>query len=119
MGAVSPELQLPVSELPTKMITHLGEGTPVTVSVQDAGDARTRVAVTEPRPLRRPVPRPAGTDDESGRDLAPPAATGLLRGVDRSPGSRTVWCEPPGPAEPPDAGRVTDAGGGLLLITDG
>ncbi|MCZ7459128.1 ATP-binding protein [Streptomyces sp. WMMC940] len=119
VGAEWPELQLCVSELVTNVIAHLGEGTPVTVSVSVADDGRTRVAVTDPYPLRWPVPRPAEGDDESGRGLALLDAVSMRWGVDRGPDGKTVWCEPAGPEVPWDAGRVTDVREGLLLITDG
>ncbi|MFG2757757.1 ATP-binding protein [Streptomyces wuyuanensis] len=109
IGAACPELQLCVSELVTNVIIHLGEGTPVTVSVLRAREGRTRVAVTDPYPRRWPVPRPAGTHDESGRGLALLDAVSLRWGVDRGPDSKTVWCEVAGPEVPCDAGRVTDA----------
>ncbi|WP_374196772.1 ATP-binding protein [Streptomyces sp. ISL-100] len=93
-GQACPDLQLCVSELLSNVITHLGEGTPVTVHItRTADNARTRVEVTDPDPRVWPVLRQAICDDESGRGLALLAAVSLRWGVNQGPGSKTVWCE--------------------------
>ncbi|MFD3541661.1 ATP-binding protein [Streptomyces sp. NPDC058662] len=88
----SPDVELCVSELLTNALTHLGEGTPVTLRVTGRA-ARTRVELTDPAPHARPVPRQAADGDESGRGLALLDALTLQWGVIQGPGSKTVWCE--------------------------
>ncbi|MEW2139146.1 ATP-binding protein [Streptomyces sp. NPDC005409] len=97
LGAgASPDAELCVSELLTNVITHVGEGTPVTLRISDSGRAaRTRVELTDPDPRAWPVPRQAGESDESGRGLALLAAVALRWGVRRAPDGKTVWCELP------------------------
>ncbi|MGR8009386.1 ATP-binding protein [Streptomyces hypolithicus] len=88
-----PDLQLCVSELLSNVITHLGEGTPVTVHITRTPDGRTRVEVTDPDPRVWPVLRHAADSDESGRGLAILGAVSLRWGVSQGPDSKTVWCE--------------------------
>ncbi|MEU8773239.1 ATP-binding protein [Streptomyces sp. NPDC048606] len=89
-----PEAELCVSELLTNVITHLGEGTPVTLRITGDGRAtRTRVELTDPDPRAWPVPRRAADGDESGRGLALLEAVSLRWGVSPAPGGKTVWCE--------------------------
>jgi anti-sigma regulatory factor (Ser/Thr protein kinase) len=93
LGRPCPELQLCVSELLTNVITHLGEGTPVTLRITGRA-ARVRVELTDPDPRARPVLRRAAATDESGRGLALLDAVALRWGVDRGEdGTKTVWCE--------------------------
>lgn len=90
----SPDAELCVSELLTNVITHLGEGTPVTLRITGSGRAtRTRVELTDPDPHAWPVPRQAAGTDESGRGLALLDAVALRWGVDQGPRTKTVWCE--------------------------
>ncbi|MDI3419769.1 ATP-binding protein [Streptomyces luteolus] len=85
----SPEVELCVSELLTNVITHLGEGTPVTIDVSP-----TRVAVSDPDPHTLPVPRQhQDPGAESGRGLMLLAAVSARWGVTRRPDGKTVWCE--------------------------
>ncbi|MEU8460772.1 ATP-binding protein [Streptomyces sp. NPDC029003] len=118
-----PDAELCVSELLTNVITHLGEGTPVTLRVTGTGRAArtTRVELTDPDP-RGPVPRTAADDAESGRGLALLAAVALRWGVDRRPGGKTVWCElagaagaGPSPAPRGEQRHSPDARGCVLL----
>ncbi|MFJ4775362.1 ATP-binding protein [Streptomyces sp. NPDC088762] len=98
LGAeVCPEAaELCVSELLSNVITHLGEGTPVTLRISGSGRAtRTRVELTDPDPRAWPEPRQATDEDESGRGLALLAAVALRWGVRRGPRGKTVWCELP------------------------
>ncbi|MFF8607858.1 ATP-binding protein [Streptomyces sp. NPDC015346] len=89
------DLQLCVSELLANVITHVGEGTPVTLHVRATADGRTRVEVTDPDPRVWPVLRDATGGDESGRGLALLDAVSVRWGVEAGPGpgSKTVWCE--------------------------
>lgn len=96
LGVPCPEVQLCVSELLTNAIKHLGEGTPVTLTVTGA-DGRTRVAVTDPEPYAWLVVRAAGPDDENGRGLMLLDALATRWGVEQGPEGKTVWCELPPP----------------------
>ncbi|MGW2668723.1 ATP-binding protein [Streptomyces sp. NPDC001272] len=91
----SADAELCVSELLGNVITHLGEGTPVTLRVTGRA-TRTRVELTDPDPHAWPVlPKEATDADESGRGLALLAAVSLRWGVSREPHGKTVWCELP------------------------
>ncbi|MEV0410389.1 ATP-binding protein [Streptomyces sp. NPDC050448] len=92
LGSACPEVQLCVSELLTNVITHLGEGTPVTLRITGRA-TRTRVELTDPDPHAWPVLRRAADADESGRGLALLAAVSTRWGVLQGPHSKTVWCE--------------------------
>ncbi|MFF4328065.1 ATP-binding protein [Streptomyces sp. NPDC048387] len=96
LGAdASADAELCVSELLGNVITHLGEGTPVTLRITGRA-TRTRVELTDPDPHAWPVPRAAATGtDESGRGLALLAAVSLRWGVSRERHGKTVWCELP------------------------
>ncbi|MFF3317560.1 ATP-binding protein [Streptomyces sp. NPDC003035] len=88
-----PDLQLCVSELLANVITHVGEGTPVTLHVRATADGRTRVEVTDPDPRVWPVLRDATGEDESGRGLALLEALSVRWGVEQAADRKTVWCE--------------------------
>ncbi|MET9885273.1 ATP-binding protein [Streptomyces sp. NPDC006430] len=92
LGSVCPDAELCVSELLTNVITHLGEGTPVTLRITGRA-TRTRVELTDPDPRVWPVLRQAGDGDESGRGLALLDAVAVRWGVSRGPDGKTVWCE--------------------------
>ncbi|MBT2404028.1 MULTISPECIES: ATP-binding protein [unclassified Streptomyces] len=94
----SADAELCVSELLTNVITHLGEGTPVTLHITGTGDGRTRVELTDPDPRVWPVPRQAADEDESGRGLALLDAVAARWGVHPGPhAGKTVWAELPHP----------------------
>ncbi|MEU9081626.1 ATP-binding protein [Streptomyces sp. NPDC048357] len=94
LGDASHDAELCVSELLANVITHLGEGTPVTLRITGTGRAaRTRVELTDPDPRVWPVLRQAADTDESGRGLALLDAVALRWGVIRGLGTKTVWCE--------------------------
>ncbi len=93
LGEPCADAQLCLSELLSNVITHVGEGTPVTVRVTRTDDRRTRLEVTDPDPRAWPVLRRATGSDESGRGLALLNAVALRWGVEPGPGSKTVWCE--------------------------
>ncbi|MDJ0380709.1 ATP-binding protein [Streptomyces sp. G-G2] len=88
-----PELLLCVSEILTNVITHVGEGTPVTLRVTGTADGRTRVELTDPDPRVWPVLRHVDADAECGRGLALLDAVTLRWGVLQGPDTKTVWCE--------------------------
>ncbi|WP_309032942.1 ATP-binding protein [Streptomyces alfalfae] len=87
------DVRLCASELLTNVIDHLGEGTPVTVRVHDAGAGRVRVEVTDPDPRALPVLCRASDACESGRGLALVDAVAVRWGVEQGPDRKTVWCE--------------------------
>ncbi|MBT2395804.1 ATP-binding protein [Streptomyces sp. ISL-100] len=94
LGAPCADVQLCVSELLTNVITHVGEGTPVTLRVSETRDRRTtRVEVTDPDPRALPVHLKAAADAESGRGMALLAAVALRWGIRQGADSKTVWCE--------------------------
>ncbi|KUM74805.1 ATP-binding protein [Streptomyces curacoi] len=95
LGVPCPEVQLCASELLTNVITHLGEGTPVTMSLSRTETGDVRLAVTDPDPHAWLVLRRPGADDETGRGLLLLDAVARRWGVDRTPGGKTVWCELP------------------------
>ncbi|MFI6004241.1 ATP-binding protein [Streptomyces sp. NPDC051366] len=86
------DAELCVSELLSNVITHLGEGTPVTLRISGRA-TRTRVELTDPDPRVWPVLRQAADSDESGRGLALLGAVALRWGVTQGPRAKTVWCE--------------------------
>ncbi|MFG3258272.1 ATP-binding protein [Streptomyces sp. NPDC048172] len=94
-----------VSELVTNVITHVGEGSPVSVRLSWTG-GRARLAVTDPAPDAVPVrqegPRP---DAESGRGIALVDALAARWGVERHAGAKTVWCELAAPGDDRSAVR--------------
>ncbi|MEU7063961.1 ATP-binding protein [Streptomyces sp. NPDC046161] len=92
LGEPCADVQLCVSELLANVITHLGEGTPVTLRVTGRA-ARTRVELTDPDPRAWPVLRRATEADEGGRGLALLDAVALRWGVTQGAGCKTVWCE--------------------------
>lgn len=92
-----PDAELCVSELLSNVITHLGEGTPVTLRITGRA-TRTRVELTDPDPRVWPAPRQAAGTDESGRGLVLLEAVSLRWGVRQEPAGKTVWCELGGPA---------------------
>ncbi|MFF3453135.1 ATP-binding protein [Streptomyces sp. NPDC002730] len=93
LGRPCADLQLCAGELLSNVITHLGEGAPVTVHLARTPDGRTRLEVTDPDPRAWPVLRHATEDDESGRGLALLAALAIRWGITQGPHTKTIWCE--------------------------
>ncbi|MER6425581.1 ATP-binding protein [Streptomyces sp. NPDC001137] len=87
------EVRLCATELLTKVIDHLGEGTPVTVRVTGTPGGHTRIEVTDPDPRALPVLLSATGTAESGRGLALVDQLSLRWGVDQGADRKTVWCE--------------------------
>lgn len=113
--AACPDAELCVSELLTNVLTHLGEGTPVTLRITGiTGRApRTRVELTDPDPRAWPVLRHAAGGAESGRGLALLDALALRWGVRPEGSGKTVWCD----LGELDPGHSPDPG--VALITRG
>ncbi len=84
--------QLCVSELATNVVTHVGEGVPVTLRVSLAGD-RPRIELTDPDARALPTLIAATDDAESGRGLALLDALTLRWGVTPHADGKTTWCE--------------------------
>ncbi|MCW5251584.1 MULTISPECIES: ATP-binding protein [unclassified Streptomyces] len=95
-GGDCSDVQLCVSELLTNVITHIGEGTPVTVRLGSTAEGGVRVEVTDPGRHSWLVPRRPSGDDEGGRGLLLVDALAVRWGVDQGPEGKTVWCELPG-----------------------
>jgi hypothetical protein len=93
LGTPSPEVQLCVSELLTNAITHLGEGTPVTLRLSRTPAGTVRLEVTDPDPHTWLVLRHPSADDETGRGLLLLDAVALRWGMERAPAGKTIWCE--------------------------
>ncbi|MEU5089585.1 ATP-binding protein [Streptomyces sp. NPDC021356] len=95
LGVPCQDVQLCVSELLANVIRHVGEGTPVSVRVQDTGSGRARVEVTDREPHGWLVVRHAGAEEEAGRGLLLLDTVALRWGVRQEPDGKTVWCEVP------------------------
>ncbi|MFH8340854.1 ATP-binding protein [Streptomyces sp. AM6-12] len=88
------DVRLCATELLTNVIEHVGDGTPVCVSVVRAGGpGRTRIEVTDPDPRGTPAVLSAAETAEGGRGLVLVSALAHRWGVERGPGGKTVWCE--------------------------
>lgn len=108
LGTPCPEVQLCVTELLTNVITHVGEGTPVTIRLFRTPSGRTRLEVTDPDAHAWLIAREPGEGDETGRGLLLLDAVARRWGVWLTPAGKTVWCEvsrtsgwPPGVRTPP------------------
>ncbi|MFJ7076019.1 ATP-binding protein [Streptomyces sp. NPDC098781] len=95
LGTPCPEVQLCVSELITNVITHVGEGTPVTVRLFRTVCGSTRLEVTDPEAHTWLIARVPDADDETGRGLLLLDAVTRRWGVWLTPRGKTVWCELP------------------------
>jgi hypothetical protein len=82
-------------DLPANVINHLGEGTPVTVSLTRTDGGRTRLEVSDPDAYAWLIQRRPGPDDETGRGLLLLDAVTLCWGAEQGAGGKTVWCELP------------------------
>ncbi|MFE9108154.1 ATP-binding protein [Streptomyces collinus] len=84
--------QLCVSELVSNVITHVGPGTPATLSVSMKG-THLRIEVHDPDTRALPTLRDGGTESEEGRGMALVDAVadcwGVLLHLDR----KVTWCE--------------------------
>ncbi|WP_067017944.1 ATP-binding protein [Streptomyces dysideae] len=93
LGIPCPDVQLCVSELLTNVITHLGEGTPVTLRLTRTPAGAVRLEVTDPDVHAWLVLRHPSGDDETGRGLLLLDALALRWGVEQASGGKTIWCE--------------------------
>ncbi|MEU5282512.1 ATP-binding protein [Streptomyces sp. NPDC020755] len=88
---VQDDAELVVSELLTNAVLHARRGDSVRVTVTRLGEGRVRVAVVD-LSKGRPVPRDAGSDQESGRGLEiVKTLSGGQWGVDLLPWGKRVW----------------------------
>ncbi|GAA4549562.1 MULTISPECIES: ATP-binding protein [Streptomyces] len=84
--------QLCVSELVSNVITHVGPGTPATLSVSMKG-THLRIEVHDPDTRALPTLRDAGTESEEGRGMALVDAVADCWGVLLHPDRKVTWCE--------------------------
>ncbi|MEV7015689.1 ATP-binding protein [Streptomyces sp. NPDC093991] len=97
--------QLCVSELVANVITHLGRGTPVSLTLS-LSRARLRIEVRDPDTRVLPTLVEATEDAESGRGLTLIDALSDRWGVELDQDSKVTWCEIV-------AAPVTPQGGGV------
>ncbi|MEV8309427.1 ATP-binding protein [Streptomyces flavidovirens] len=86
--------QLCVTELVTNVLTHVGAGTPTTLTVSMAG-TRLRIEVRDPDARALPTLLAATDGDESGRGMAIIEAITDRWGVILRADSKVTWCELP------------------------
>ncbi|MFJ7296865.1 ATP-binding protein [Streptomyces collinus] len=84
--------QLCVSELVSNVITHVGPGTPATLSVSMKG-THLRIEVHDPDTRALPTLRDASTESEEGRGMALVDAVADRWGVLLHPDRKVTWCE--------------------------
>lgn len=105
------DVRLCATELLTNVIEHVGDGTPVRVSVVALDiPTRTRIEVTDPDPRGTPTVLSAAETAECGRGLVLVSALAERWGVERGPGGKTVWCEVVRGPEPAGLGEVESVG---------
>ncbi|MFD9906748.1 ATP-binding protein [Streptomyces sp. NPDC059063] len=90
-AAVSPEVELTVTELATNIIKHVGEGTAATLVLEPRGD-RLRVELHDKSHVR-PVLGSGGCDEECGRGLHLLTAMSLDWGTLLTASGKAVWCD--------------------------
>ncbi|NBM16789.1 ATP-binding protein [Streptomyces sp. GC420] len=81
-----------VSELITNVVTHVGCGTPVTISLCMKG-THVRIEVRDPDTRALPTLLASGDEAESGRGLAILDAVSERWGVVLGEDTKTTWCE--------------------------
>ncbi len=97
--------QLCVSELVSNVITHVGRGTPASLTLS-LGDARLRLEVRDPDTRVLPTLMEATEDAENGRGMTLIDALSDRWGVDLHRDGKVTWCEIV-------AAPVTPQGGGV------
>ncbi|MFJ7120047.1 ATP-binding protein [Streptomyces albogriseolus] len=97
--------QLCVSELVSNVITHVGRGTPASLTLS-LGDARLRLEVRDPDTRVLPTLMEATEDAENGRGMTLIDALSDRWGVDLYRDGKVTWCEIV-------AAPVTPQGGGV------
>ncbi|MEW1869040.1 ATP-binding protein [Streptomyces caelestis] len=117
----SDSAQLCVSELVSNVITHVGRGTPASLSLSLRG-ARLRIELRDPDARALPTLVEASDEAESGRGMALVDALTERWGVELHDGSKVTWCElvaiPAAPDEQAGA-RATRAAKVLSSYGDG
>jgi anti-sigma regulatory factor (Ser/Thr protein kinase) len=88
------DAQLCMSEMVTNVVTHVGEGTPVTLAVSIAG-THLRIEVHDPDPRALPTLVDAVEESESGRGMALIDALASRWGVSLCSDRKITWCELP------------------------
>ncbi|TXS43891.1 ATP-binding protein [Streptomyces sp. OR43] len=106
LSDVADAAEICVSELASNVISHVGEGTPVTLAVEMNG-THLRVALRDPDTRVLPTLVHAGPDDESGRGMALLDAVSDRWGVILGAESKLVWCDLATSLRTPD-GHVGD-----------
>ncbi len=118
---LSDSAQLCVSELVSNVITHVGRGTPASLSLSLRG-ARLRIELRDPDARALPTLVEASDEAESGRGMALVDALTERWGVELHDGSKVTWCElvaiPAAPDEQAGA-RATRAAKVLSSYGDG
>ncbi|MEU4348716.1 ATP-binding protein [Streptomyces sp. NPDC023838] len=84
--------QLCVTELVTNVITHVGHGTPTTLTVSMNGQFL-RLAVTDPDVRALPTLLAARGEEESGRGMALVDSVATRWGVILRADTKVTWCE--------------------------
>ncbi|MFE9096362.1 ATP-binding protein [Streptomyces sp. NPDC007264] len=86
------QAQLCVSELVSNVITHVGHGTPATLTVSMNG-THLRIEIHDPETRALPALLDAGSDAEAGRGMALVEAVADRWGVLLHPDRKVTWCE--------------------------
>ncbi|CAM5382471.1 non-specific serine/threonine protein kinase OS=Streptomyces griseorubiginosus OX=67304 GN=DWG14_05245 PE=3 SV=1 [Streptomyces griseorubiginosus] len=107
LGHISDQAQLCVSELVSNVITHVGVGTPVTLTVSMSG-TRLRIEVHDPDTRALPTLLAAAPDAEGGRGMALVGAVSDRWGVQLRADRKITWCEL-STGLPSGGGRTGDA----------
>ncbi|MFD5596150.1 ATP-binding protein [Streptomyces griseorubiginosus] len=89
---ISDQAQLCVSELVANVITHVGVGTPATLTVSMSGP-RLRIEVHDPDTRALPTLLDAAPDAECGRGMALVGAVSDRWGVQLRADRKVTWCE--------------------------
>ncbi|WUT08222.1 ATP-binding protein [Streptomyces sp. NBC_00704] len=80
------------TELLSNVITHVGPGTPTTLSVSMHG-GRVRIEIEDPDPRTLPTLLRAGAESEGGRGMALIDAMAVRWGVEPRADRKVTWCE--------------------------
>ncbi|MFD9480940.1 ATP-binding protein [Streptomyces nojiriensis] len=92
LGDLIEAAQLCVSELVANVITHVGRGTPTTLTLSVSGNDL-RIEVQDPDARALPTLLSATPGEETGRGLALLDATAARWGVIPTASGKTTWCE--------------------------
>ncbi|MEU3950704.1 ATP-binding protein [Streptomyces sp. NPDC029526] len=92
LSELSDTAQLCLSELVANVITHVGGGTPASLTLLRRG-GRLRIEVRDPEPCAIPRLVEAGDDSEGGRGMALVDALTDRWGVELCTHSKVTWCE--------------------------